>query len=175
LIAALAAAAQPGTAAIYTYSWESGSSFSFADGVTASPTGEVAVDPKESNFLSDKIVLTGSGAEAGTYAPDVFDGTDTLGYGDGSAYLEFTFVGGLYAGEAAKLVNVAWSSVQSGDLRNANKVSGGLELADSLGASAVPEPSTWLLLGVGAGALALARGKRKARPANAPADLRCAS
>jgi hypothetical protein len=169
LIAALAAAAaQPATAAIYTYSWESGSSFSFADGVTASPTGEVAVDPKESNFLSDKIILSGSGVEAGTFSPDVFNGSDTLAYVDGSASLELSFVGGLYAGEGAKLVSVMWSSVESGDLRNADKVSGGLQLADSLGATAAPEPSTWLLLGAGAITVVLVKRSRDPRRLRRP-------
>jgi hypothetical protein len=66
-----------------------------------------------------------------------------------------------------------WSSAESGDLRNADKVSGGLQLADSLGATAAPEPSTWLLLG--AGAITLVLVKRRARPEEAPAALRRAS
>jgi hypothetical protein len=155
-------AADTAKATTWTYAWERGSSFSFADGVSAAPSGALTIDPTSGQLKSAvDIVLTGSGPEAGTYGPSYCDLGETLVYTDGPANLSL-FLTDLDAGpNKVSLSEVSWYQPNSPQTE-ASEVAGGLQTEDSI-ARAVPEPSTWALFSPGLAGLALRRGRRRDR------------
>jgi hypothetical protein len=155
----LMTAVNPAKAA-WTYAWESGSSFSFEDGVSAAPTGTLSIDPASGLLKStDELVLTGPGPEAGTYGSDYYDLAETLVFTDGPADLSLLLTDLNEGPNKAPLFEVSWSEPNFPQ-SEASSVAGGLQMEESA-AGAVPEPSAWALLGLGLAAIALGRGRRR--------------
>jgi hypothetical protein len=158
----LAALATVGTteAATLSYVWTAGSAFSFDDDANANLGGTFKIDPPGSSLSSGDIIIDGLGQESGTYAP-VSYGSNAITFSNPAGTLDLEFGSILSSGpEKADLESAVWSSSDGEIIQDASIVVGGVQLSDSI-AAAAPEPSTWVLFGLGVAGIALIRGRRK--------------
>jgi len=127
-------------AAVLTYTYDPGTSFTLTNGSTGDLTGTFTINPASNSLSSDDVVITG-GPAAGTYRPLEND-FGTLVYGGITliALFEVNFTPNLNSAPGhSMLSDVVWNS--------------GEEPVASLsvtgGATLVPEPSTWAMMLLG--------------------------
>jgi len=138
------------SAAVLTYTYDSGAEFTFSDGGVADLTGTFTISPPtDSLSATDDIVVTG-GQEAGTYTP--YKNNSGLIYFKDSSfdYLTLTFSPDINSAPGHPLLSgVNWDA-SSGASSDADSLTGGATL------NGVPEPSTWSMMLFGFAALAFA-------------------
>jgi PEP-CTERM motif len=158
-------------AAIVTYTFDPGTSFTFPDGGAGDLTGTFTINPGVSDdnvdpdLSGDNVVVTG-GIEAGTYRLDSSDNTaGVLGYvilpPSAKEDLIVSFTPSFTSVPLVlALESVSWNN--PGNTQSAIHVTGGATL--------VPEPSTWAMMLLGFMGLGFAALRRRS-----PKLTRCSS
>jgi hypothetical protein len=151
-------------AAVLTYTFDPGTSFTLDNGGTGDLTGSFTINPPSLSFsATDDVVITG-GPAAGTYAPRENAFGTPLSYENtsASAILDVEFTPNLNSAPGhAALNSLVWFSLVGPPSSGSSTVSGGATL--------IPEPSTWAMMLLGFGGLGFLgyRQTRKGQAATA--------
>jgi PEP-CTERM motif len=124
--------------------------------------GTFKVDPPGDELFTDDIFVAGPGQEAGTYVGQT-SGGNVLFYSDSAANSALLLRFDLDLGAPQlQLTSVEWE--HSPNFSFASELGGGARLP-----TAVPEPSTWMMMLMGFAGLGYAALRRKAEPRRARA------